>query len=119
MAGNKLGGKGKYVYISDDQSAVYILSRDTDLAVAGTGSGLAEPQTALGYTPPAGVVICPPPKGFTPRAVNIIDRTDGATKRLICFSPNSDLYNSSSSKEVVIDTVTFVTTGRTGEKQTF
>lgn len=119
MAGNKLGKKAKYVYISDDQAAVYILNRDIDLAVAGTGSGDAAPQAASSYTPPAGVVICPPPKGFEPRKVNIVDRADGATKGLICFSPNASLYNASSSKTVEIDTVTFETTGRSGETQTF
>lgn len=119
MAGNKLGGKSKYVYVSDDTAAVYILRRDTDLAVVGTGDGTAAPTAADGYTPPAGVVICPPPKGFRPRYVRIIDRADGATKELICFNPTSDLYNSSSTKTVTIDTVAFETTGRVGEKQTF
>lgn len=119
MAGNKLGSKARYVYISDDQSAVYILKRDTDLAVAGTGSGDAAPQLAQGYTPPAGVVICPPPKGFEPRKVNIVDRSDGAQKGLICFSPNASLYNASSVKTVEIDTATFETTGRSGETLTF
>lgn len=119
MAGNKLGSKGKFVYISDDQSKVYILNRDLDLAVGGTGSGDAAPQSADGFTPSGSATIAGAPKGFEPRKVNIIDRTDGAKKALICFSPNSSLYNSSESKDVVIDGVTFTTTGRSGETQTF
>lgn len=119
MAGNKLGSKGRFVYISDDATRAYILRRDLDLAVAGTGAAGAAPQAADGYTPPAGQTVGPAPKGFTPRYVRIIDRTDGATKELICFDPTSDLYNASSTATATIDTVDFETTGRIGEQLTF
>lgn len=119
MAGNKLGSKDRYVYLADDTATAYILRRDIDLAVAGTGAAGNAPVLASAYTPPAGVTICPPPKGFEPRKVNIIDRVDGATKGLICFDPTSNLYNASSTQQVTIDGDVFETTGRSGETLTF
>lgn len=119
MAGNKLGSKDRYVYKSDEPNTYYIIQRDIDLAVAGTGDGAASPVLASTFTVPSGSVICPPPKGFSPRKVNIIDRADGSTKGLICFSPTANLYAANSGSQVTIDTVDFVTTGRSGEKLTF
>lgn len=119
MAGNKLGSKERYIYLSDDTTLAYVLRRDIDLAVAGAGATSAAPVLESAFVAPAGVTVGPPPKGFQPRKVNIIDRTDGATKALICFDPTSDLYNSSASQTVTIDGDTFETTGRSGETLTF
>lgn len=116
---NRLGSKGRFVYITDDQTKYYAIDRDLTLAVAGFGSGAAAPQTVDGFTPPNGVTITPPPKNFKPRTVYIVDRATGSRKAMTCFSRNSELYDTSASKTVDIDGIEFVTTGRRGESLSF
>lgn len=118
MAGNLLGPRGRYIYESDEPGKVYILQTDQDLAVAGLGTGAAAPEAYDPQNPPVGVEICPPPRRFTPRTV-FVENAGGNRKSLIAFAASADLYASSQAQSVTIDTATFTTTGRKGEKLSF
>ena len=119
LSGNRLGPRQRYIYETDDLAIGYIITTDQDLAVAGTGTGAAAPEVYDPATPPAGLTVCPAPRRFTPRQVFIQDPASGARKSLICFSATADLYSASQPQSVTIDTLSFTTTGRKGEKLSF
>lgn len=116
MAGNLLGARQKYVYTSDTLDTFSWLT-DTDLAVAGTGAADAAPAVFDPVNPPANFK-GRFPRGAEPRRVFVQDAS-GNRKALVAFSPTSDLYASDTPQDVTIDTVTFTSTGRKGERFTF
>lgn len=120
LTGNRLGGKGKFLYLTDDTTVGYVMRRDTDLAVAGFGVGANAPVPYDAANPPAGVTsIGPVPRGFKPRVVHLEDSVSGARKAMICFDPSSSMYQSTTAQTVDIDGLSFTSTGRRGEQLTF
>lgn len=117
--GNRLGARARYLYNSDDIGVVYIMELDASYEIAGAGVGAAAPERYDPDNPPAGVTICPPPKGFTPRVV-FAKASDNRTRREIkCMSNTSELYSTSRSQTITLAEESFTTTGRRGEKQSF
>lgn len=115
MAGNRLGERARYVYSSDGGST-YILETDTDLALAGFGSGAAVPVL---FDPAAPGGATPAPKRFKPRIV-YVQAADGARKALIAFSPTASAYQRNNSGTYTIDEEEgWVSTGRRGESLSF
>jgi hypothetical protein len=111
-----LGGREKYVYESDTGDT-YSWLTDTDLAVAGLGDADAAPEVFDPASPPddyRGRF----PRGAQPRRVFVED-ANGNRKALVAFSPDADLYATNTPTSVTIDTVSFTSTGRRGEKFTF
>lgn len=116
MAGNLLGPREKYVYVSDDLKS-YGYTTDEDLAVAGLGPADAAPTVYNPASPP--IDYCGSfPRGFRPRVVFVQDAA-GNRKELIAASPSADLYATNLAQNVTIDGVVFTTTGRRGEKMSF
>lgn len=103
MAGNKLGKKKYYKYVSDSGTEYSYLT-DIDLA---TASGAVADDSLPGF-----------PRRFRPRLVFLRDST-GSVKRLIIPTIGSALYDTDVSAAVTIDTVEFKSTGRAGEKISF
>lgn len=116
MAGNLLGPRGRYVYVSDDLTA-YVVTTDVDLAVAGLGVGAAAPAVFDPGSPPAnfGGRF---PRGAVTRKVFAQDAA-GNRKSLTAFAPSSDLYETNLAQNVTLDGTVFTTTGRRGERLTF
>ena len=121
MAGNRLGSKSQVLYYTDNTDVAYIMNRDTDLVFAGLGDNTAAPEVYAPASPPAGVIVGPTPRRFTPRTIFIESTTDGARKSLIAFHPNSSLYKATfrQSMPAIDSDSTFVSTGRKGEKVSF
>jgi hypothetical protein len=121
MAGNRLGSRKSYIYITDISTVGYIYTTDEDLAVAGLGVGGAAPDEFDPANPPAGITLSPAPRNFTFRTVFAQSTTDGARKNLIAASPSANLYVSSNRQAVpsIDSDTTFVTTGRKGEQISF
>ena len=121
MAGNRLGEKKDYIYQTDVASIVYVLPRDTDLAIAGYGAGTAAPVEFDPENPPAGKTVLTAPKRFTPRTVFIQSTADGARKDMVAFDPTSARYTSTQQEAAgqIDGDDTFVTTGRRGERLSF
>jgi hypothetical protein len=116
MAGNLLGARQKYVYKSDT-GATYSWLTDTDLAVAGLGAADAAPAVFDPASPPANYV-GRFPRGAEPRRVFVED-ANGNRKALVAFDPTANFYATATPVNVTIDTVTFTSTGRKGEKFSF
>jgi hypothetical protein len=116
MAGNLLGARQKYVYISDTGDR-YSWLTDTDLAVAGTGFEDAAPEVFDPANPPTSYV-GRFPRGAQPRRVFVED-ANGNRKALVAFDPDASLYATNTPASVTIDTVSFTSTGRKGERFTF
>jgi hypothetical protein len=120
MAGNRLGPRAKIIYESEAVGKVYILTVDASFVVAGAGVGAAAPDIYNPTTPlPPGIDVCPPPKSFNPRGVWVKSADGKARKFVVCASATAELYATTFPVQVVIDTETFVSTGRVGEKQSF
>lgn len=119
LSGNRQGPRERYLYQSDDDGVFYILTTDVDLAIAGLGDVGAAPEVYDPANPPATGTVCPAPRRFSPRVVFAQDPVSGARKSLIAFSPESNLYSTSTPDTITIDGLDFVTTGRKGEKLTF
>ncbi len=104
MAGHALGPKGRYLYV-DDTGAQYNIFYPIALAIAETG---LVADDAHG----------PPPRRFRLRGVWIesVEASPALRKFLICGVPTATAYNSNSPQPLNIDTVSFVTTGRRGER---
>lgn len=119
--GNRTGPKERYVYQTDVSSIVYILERDTDLAIAGLGAAAAAPMVFDPENPPAGKTVLTAPKRFTPRVVFVESTNDGARKDMIAFDPTANLYTSTQRTAIpdIDGDDTFETTGRRGEQLTF
>lgn len=107
MAGNTLGPRERIAYTSDS-GAIYNLETDANLADA-AGLPAATPGTGSRR-----------PSRFKPRVVFVEGSVGGITVRkdLIVNADNA-LYDSDSPGTVVIDTVTFTSTGRRGETLSF
>lgn len=103
MPGNLLGERRYYAY-TDDTGETYTYLTDEDL-------GTAVGATLDDSNPPF-------PRRFEPRGVYVQD-TEGNRKFLICPTTDNTYYSSNSSQDITIDTATFKTTGRRGEKQSF
>jgi hypothetical protein len=102
MAGNTLGTRSRYLYVSDT-GTTYTLRLDDDLAEAG---GLTEGNNG----------VYPPPR-FKPRVVlaQAEDAEGNLLRKRIPCAPTSGLL-SDTPQVVEIDGVNFTTTGRVGEK---
>lgn len=107
MAGNTLGPRQRVAYTSDS-GEIYNLDTDANLADA-AGLPAATPGTGQRR-----------PSRFKPRVVFVEALVGGvlARKELIVNADNA-LYDTTASGTVVIDTVTFTSTGRRGETLTF
>lgn len=103
MAGNTLGPRERVAYTSDS-GAIYNLETDANLADA---AGLPSATAGTGSRKPS---------RFKPRVVFVEGLVGGVRvrKELIVNADNA-LYDTDSSGTVVIDTVTFTSTGRRGE----
>lgn len=116
MAGNLLGPRSAYVYEADDGNTYSVITDDS-LAVAGLGAADAAPVAFDPSDPPtnySGRF----PRGAEPRKVFVEDAS-GNRKQLTAFDPTADLYATTLPQNVTIDTVTFTSTGRKGERFTF
>lgn len=107
LTGNRLGSKTRVVYTSDT-GAEYNMRIDPDLVIS--NSGLVAGST--GSTPPS---------RFSPRVVFAQLEEAGKIyrKKLVAGTNDSGLYATNTPQVIVIDTASFTTTGRKGEKQTF
>lgn len=116
MAGNLLGPRGRYVYVSDDLTS-YAVTTDVDLAIAGLGTGAGAPDAFDPANPPpnfGGRF----PRGAKTRKVYVQDAA-GNRKALTAFTPSAGLYQTNVAQQVTIDTVVFTSTGRVGETYSF
>lgn len=118
MAGQRLGSRVRVVYTSDDIGKVYVIEIDQSYQIAGAGVGSAAPEIFDPNNPPAGSDVCPAPKRFEPRRV-YAKASDGTRRSVICTSPDADLYATTLPKIINIDSESFTTTGRKGERQSF
>lgn len=107
MAGNTLGPRERVAYTSDS-GAIWNLDTDANLADA---SGLPAATAGAGQRKPSRA---------KPRCVFLTGSVGGVIvrKELVVNADNA-LYDTTSSGTVVIDTVTFTSTGRRGETLTF
>lgn len=119
MAGNRLGPRARIIYESDEVGQVYILQIDASFIVAGAGAGGSTPDIFDPTDPPAGVMICPPPRRFKPRIVYAQSANGDAVKEIVIASATGSLYATTLRKVVAIDGENFTTTGRRGEKISF
>jgi hypothetical protein len=103
MAGNRLGARRLYKYVSDTGEEYRVFTDES----LGTAVG-AELNDELPDKPTL----------LRPRVV-YAQATDGVRRTLIIPETDNDLYNSDNSQEVTIDGETFKTTGRRGESFTF
>lgn len=116
MAGNRLGRKAKYVYVSDNGTS-YGIKVDVDLA---TAAGLEEATTGL-PSPPKGLEL----RGVhVQRAISIAAPTGGVPTAYVArkFLPcNRDeaIYASDAPATVTIDEEVFISTGRKGESRRY
>lgn len=104
--GNTLGSRKLYKYVDDvgTQLAYYT---DEDLGAAVDADEPAEGATDL-------------PRAFEPRGVYCRGKENALLRKfLVIGDPASELYKTNLSKEVTIDGVVFVTTGRRGESKSF
>ena len=105
MPGQTLGIRSYFSYLGDD-GTTYKVQLDNTLGILG---GLAVDDQGVSL-----------PRRFRPRHVWVeaMIGTQKARKRIVC-APNSPLYTSDVPVDIVIDTVTFTSTGRVGEKVSF
>lgn len=106
MAGNTLGERRYYAYMSDGGTAYRYLT-DVDLA---TAIGATENDTNPDL-----------PRRFNPRILYAQATINGDLVRKSIIVPTVDntAYAAESPTDLTIDTETFRTTGRRGEKQSF
>lgn len=103
MAGNRLGPRSDYRYVDDGLNAYRVTLDDSLAAAAGMIAATDEPRL---------------PSRFKPRGV-WVQAADGARKFLVCSPNDSTLYAANAPQSVVIDTESFRTTGRKGERVSF
>lgn len=118
MPDQYLGPKGKYVYITDDDTTNLIITRDKTLATL-AGTGLTEFDPA---TPPANS--SPKPAGYKLRGVYWqsdapVGEGGFARKFIVCGDRNGALYDSNVTQALEIDGIAGRTTGRRGEQVSF
>ena len=107
LSGNRSGPKSVYGYTSDAGVQINLLL-DDDLVIVNSGLVLSDEGQ-------------PKPQRFKPRVVFAQAIVNGAIirKQLVCGSPTAPFYASNQPVDVVIDGLTFTTTGRRGETQSF
>lgn len=104
MAGNSLGPRRLYRYFTDnDEQGVYLTDEDLGVAVGATAAAGSDPRVTL--------------YGLTKRYV-LCENADGSLRKKVTIptSTNDKFLNGGT---LTIDGVTFIITGRVGEKQTF
>lgn len=106
MAGNILGRRSYYRYTSDTGTNYSILTDDTLAAAVGLVADASNPA---------------PPRRFEPRVLFVEFNSNAGVKRkeLVIGDTTQANYSSNVSTDVVIDGVTFSSTGRKGEKLSF
>jgi len=116
-AGNSLGPRGKYIYVTDNDIQVTVKTDVTlgELAGCGLNEGSGTTTRPTGFQfrgvyvqSPGAAAIADPPTAAVPFL----------RKFLIC-ARTASLYKSDTPQTVVIDGRTFTTTGRRGEKFRF
>lgn len=107
MAGNRLGPRGRFQYVSDTGD-IYNIETDVDLATAG---GLSVAVAGAGQAPP---------KRFSPRGVYCQSNTGGIlARRFVICDADFASYATTASTNITIDGEVFATTGRKGESLSF
>lgn len=106
-SGNRLGPRAVYQYTTDGGIEINLLL-DDDLVLTNSGLIFGDDGTTA-------------PKRFKPRVVFAQASVDGkiARKAFVCGSPTAPLYVANAPQTITLDGLTFVTTGRRGETQTF
>lgn len=104
LNGNRLGPRGRFVYVSDTSTS-YQVRTDSDNAAAG-GFAAATNEPVL-------------PKGMKMRYLNVYlqDGTKTYRKKLYVAEANSTIYAKEDGDTVAIDGATWTVSGRTGEKK--
>lgn len=105
-SGNTLGARRYYNYSDDIGNEFTVLTDET----LGTAAGNTLDDTNPGL-----------PRRFEPRGVYVeAEVADQKVRKfLVIGSRTNPLYASNASQDVVIDTITFKTTGRKGESASF
>lgn len=105
-SGNTLGERRYYRYETDGESAFKYLTDQTLGDAVGATASDALPDL---------------PRRFQPRGVYVEAIVGGTKVRKFLITPTNDnsLYAAEASTTVVIDGITFATTGRRGEKMTY
>lgn len=103
LNGNRLGARGKFVYVSDTSTS-YQVRTDSDNATAG-GFAAATNEPEL-------------PRGMKMRYLNVflVDGAKTYRKRLYVAEANSAIYAKGTGDTIAIDGATWTVSGRTGEK---
>lgn len=106
MAGNTLGARAYYLY-EDDAGNQYKYQTDVDLGEA-VGAVLNDTAPDL-------------PRRFEPRGVFVQGIVNDKTVRKFLIVPDvtEGIYASNASQTVIVDSTSFSTTGRKGEKVSF
>jgi hypothetical protein len=106
MAGNTLGARAYFRYVSDS-GALYNILTDVDL---GTAGGLVEATTGAPTLP----------RRFRVRGVWAEGTVDGrVVRKFIPCADTAAIYDTDVSTAVTVDGVNFITTGRIGERASF
>lgn len=107
MAGNTLGPRAKYQYVSDTGD-IFNIRTDVDLA------------TAAGLTPSVAGTGQAKPGELSPRRVFCQATIAGAlVRKALIVDIDSPLYATTTAQTVTIDGTVFTTTGRKGETLSF
>lgn len=107
MAGNTLGPRAKYQYVSDTGD-VFNIRTDVDLA---TAAGLTASAAGVGSAKPGELE---PRRVFCQATIN-----DKLVRKALIVDIDSPLYATDTSSTVTIDGTVFTTTGRKGESLSF
>lgn len=104
MAGNALGPRTLYRYFTDSgEQGVYLTDTDLGTAIGATPAAGSDPRVTL--------------YGLTKRYV-LCENADGSLRKKVTV-PTADNTSFLTGGTLTIDGVSFLITGRVGEKQTF
>lgn len=104
MAGNTLGSRTLYRYFTDSgEQGVYLTDTDLGLAIGATPAAGSDPRVTL--------------YGLTKRYV-LCENGDGSVRKRVVV-PTADNTSFLAGGTLTIDGMSFIITGRVGEKQTF
>lgn len=104
MAGNTLGPRALFRYTTDSgEQGVYLTDVDLGNAIGAVGAAGSDPRVTL--------------YGLTKRYV-LCENADGSIRKKV-VAPTADNTSFLTGGTLTIDGVTFIITGRVGEKQTF
>lgn len=107
MAGNTLGPRAKYQYVSDTGD-IFNIRTDVDLA---TAAGLTASAAGVGSAKPGELE---PRRVFCQATIN-----DKLVRKGLIVDIDNPLYATDTSATVTIDGTVFTTTGRKGESLSF